>query len=207
MMGRKRKKLAGLSAVTVVVTCLAGCSSAASPGAGTSASASPGAGTSAAVGPAATPQLVTPKPAGGSEGSGSPGKGPQVISNPPRLPGGQASSQKVVLSDRTLTITSVTSRPGPNHGSVLIDLDVVVRDTSGNTIGNKSAFYQLIGAEGDAFGSEDSGSDIFYGTIDAHASRSGTVEFEIPAAAATSLYLLYRPEIATETVLTRLTVG
>jgi hypothetical protein len=192
-MNTRRRKLAVLGGVLAVGMCLAACSSAASPE-----SNSP-----AAAGPAATPQLVSPKPLGGSAG-----KGPQVISNPPRLPGGQASSQKVALNDRTVTITSVTSRSGASQGSILIDLDLVVRNTSGKAIQNKAAFFELIGAEGDTFGQQaNNSSDDFYGTIGAHASRSGSIEFQIPAAAASNLYLLYRPEIATETVLTRLTIG
>ena len=182
--------LGGLLAVGM---CLAACSSAASPE-----SNSP-----AAAGPAATPQLVSPKPLGGS-----PGKGPQVISDPPRLPGGQASSQKVALNDRTLTITSVTSRSGASRGSILIDLDLVVRNTSGKAIQNKAAFFELIGAEGDTFGQQaGNSSGDFYGTVGPHASRSGSIEFQIPAAAVSNLYLLYRPEIAAESVLTRLTIG
>ncbi len=84
----------------------------------------------------------------------------------------------------------------------------MVRNASGKVIQNKAAFFQLIGAGGDAFGQQgNSSSGNFYGSISAHASRSGSVEFEIPVAAASNLYLLYRPEIGTETVLTRLTVG
>ncbi len=191
-MGTGMGKLAALGAAALVVTCLAACSSASSQGPGGS----------AAAGPTATPQLVSPKPLAGSAGTG-----PHVLPSPARLPGGLAGSQQVVLSDRTLTITSVTSQRRGNQGFVLIDLDLVVRNTSGKTIQNRSVFYQLLGAEGDTFGSEDNGSDNFYGVIDAHASRSGTIQFELPAAAATGLYLLYRPEIATEAVLTRLTIG
>jgi hypothetical protein len=131
------------------------------------------------------------------------------VDNPARLPGGKASSQKVVLSDRTLTITSVTSEPGASQSSVQIDLDLVVRNTGGTAIQNEAAFFELIGVQGDIFGHQGAspGDRSFFGTIDAHASRSGSIVFEIPAAAATGLYLLYRPEIVTETVLTRLTIG
>jgi hypothetical protein len=192
-MNTRWRKLAVLGGVLAAGMCLAACGSVVSPE-----SNSP-----AAARPAATPQLVSPKPLGGSAG-----KGPQVISNPSRLPSGQASGQKVALNDRTLTITSVTSRSGASQGSILIDLDLVVRNTSGKAIQNKAAFFELIGAEGDTFGQQASNSsDDFYGTVDPHASRSGSIEFQIPAAAASNLYLLYRPEIATETVLTRLTIG
>ncbi len=192
-MKTSRRKLAVLGGVLAVGMCLAACGSVASPE-----SNSP-----AAAGPVATPQLVSPKPLGGSAG-----QGPQVISNPSRLPRGQASSQKVALNDRTLTVTSVTSRSGASQGSILIHLDLVVRNTSGKAIQNKAAFFELIGAEGDTFGQQaNNSSDDFYGTVGPHASRSGSIEFQIPAAAASNLYLLYRPEIAKETVLTRLTIG
>jgi Domain of unknown function (DUF4352) len=192
MMGTSTGKLAALGGV-MLVTCLAACSSGASPGSSSS----------AAAGPAATPQLVSPKTLHGSAGIG-----PQVISSPARVSGGKVSSQKVVLSDRTLIITSVTSQQGTSQSSILIDLDLVVRNTSGKAIQNEAAFFELIGAEGDAFGNQgNNSSDNFYGTIAAHASRSGTIEFEIPTATVSNLYLLYRPEIAKETVLTRLKIG
>lgn len=181
-----------LGGVMLVVMWLAACGSAPTPGSSSS----------AAAGPTVTPRIVIPKSVGGS-----PGKGPRVISNPAPLPGGKVGSQKVVLSDRTLVINSVTSQRGTNQGSILIDLDLVVRNTSGKAIRNESTFFQLMGPEGDTFGHQTNSSDDFYRTIDAHASRSGTIEFEIPTAAASSLYLLYRPEIATETVLTRLKAG
>jgi len=148
------------------------------------------------------PRPVIPKPAGGS-----PGKGPLVIANPAPLPAGKIGSQKVVLSDRTLVIKSVTTQPATNQGSVLIDLAVVVRNTGEKPIRNESIFFRLIGLEGDTFSQQGNTSHGFYGSIAAHTSRSGTVGFEIPSAAASGLYLLYRPEIATETVLTRLRAG
>ena len=192
-MGTRRRKLTVVVGVLAVAICLAACGSAIYSG-----SNSP-----AAAGPVATPQHVSPKPLRGSAG-----EGPQVISSPPRLPGGPVSSQKVVLSDRTLTITSVTSRSGASRSSILIDLNLLVRNTSGKVIQNKAAFFELIGAEGDTFSHQGTNSpgDI-NGYIDPHASRSGSIEFEIPTAAASNLYLLYRSEIATETVLTRLTIG
>ena len=64
-----------------------------------------------------------------------------------------------------------------------------------------------MGREGDTFGYRGNRSGTFYGAIGAHASRSGMIEFQIPSAAASGLYLLYRPEIARETVLTRLKIG
>ena len=189
-MGPSRGKLAVLGGgVTLVVTGLAACGSG-----------HPGPTMSPAA--AATPRLVTPTSIGGS-----PGTGPTVISTPAALPGGTISSQKVVLGDRTLIISRVTSQRAANKSSVLIDVDIVVQNTTGKAIRNKAAFFQLVGPGGDTFGYQDNSPDNFYGTIGGHASRSGMIEFQIPSAAASSLYLLYRPEIARETVLTRLKIG
>jgi hypothetical protein len=188
-MGLSRGNLTVLAAATLVVMGLAACSSG-----------NPGANLSPAS--AVTPRLVTPTPIGGS-----PGRGPTVISSPAPLPGSRNSSQKVVLGDRTLIINSVTRQRAGKKNSVLIDLDIVVRNTSGKAIKNRAVFFLLVGPGGDTFGYQDNSPDNFYGTIGAHASRSGMIEFQIPSAAASSLYLLYRPEIATETVLTRLKLG
>jgi hypothetical protein len=111
-----------------------------------------------------------------------------------------------VLRDRTLIITSVTRHPGPAHGSVLIDLNLVVRNTSGRPIKNIPAFFQLIGPEGDSFNYQYKSSDNFYRPIGARTSRAGLTEFEIPAAAAASLSLLYRPEVARDMALIQLNV-
>jgi hypothetical protein len=190
-----RAKSTALGGVVLVVMGLAACGSA------------PDSGSSSAAGaaPAATPRQVIPKSVGSPSAQGR--KGPVVISNPVPLPGGKISSQKVVLSDRTLVINSVTKLRGKNQGSTLIDLQLVVRNTGVKAIGNESTFFQLMGPGGDIFGYQDNSSDDFYRTIDAHASRSGMIEFAIPAAAASSLSLLYRPEVAAETLLIRLKVG
>jgi hypothetical protein len=190
-MGTRRAKPVALGGVILVVMGLAACGSEPSPGS------SP-----AAARPTSTPRQVTPKSAGGS-----PGQGPVVISNPASLPGGATSSQKVVLGDRTLVITSITRHKATNHNSILIDLNLVVQNTSGKAIKNKETFFQLIGPEDDSFDYQTNSSDNFYGTIGAHASSSGMIEFEVPTAAASSLYLMYRPGIASGTVLTRLPTG
>ena len=200
-MGAKIGRPAILGGVMLVVAWLAACGSAADPGSPASATVG-GSAAAATARPAVMPRPVIPKPAGGS-----PGKGPLVIANPAPLPAGKIGSQKVVLSDRTLVIKSVTTQPATNQGSVLIDLALVVRNTGEKPIRNESIFFRLIGQEGDTFSQQGSTSHGFYGSIAAHTSRSGTVGFEIPTAAASSLYLLYRPEIATETVLTRLKAG
>ena len=150
-----------------------------------------------------TPRLVTPKAS-----SGSPGKGPVVISSPTPVPGGKTGSQQIVLGDRTLIINSVSKQKGASANSTLINLNLTVRNTSDKAIMNQSTFFQLIGSEGDIFGYQYNSSDNFYGPIAAHATSSGTIVFQVPAAAATSsLRLLYRPEIATETAIILLKIS
>lgn len=189
-MDASKQKLAVAGGTMLAVICLAACGSTTNPGSGSAATVAPA--------PAATPRQVTPK-----NGGGSPGQGPLVVSGPASLPG---SGRQVVLRDRTLIITSVTKHPGPAHGSVLIDLNLVVRNTSGRSIKNMPAFFQLIGPEGDSFNYQYKSSDNFYRPIGAGTSRAGLTQFEIPAAAAASLSLLYRPEVARDTALIQLKV-
>jgi hypothetical protein len=155
-----------------------------------------------AAAPPPPPRLVTAKSVGGAAG-----KGPLVIASPSSLPAGKASSQKVVLSDRTLVISSVSRRQATDKNTTLIELNLVVRNTSAKAIGNKPAFFELMSSGGDIFSYKANSSDGFYGNIDAHASRAGMIEFQIPTVAASSLYLLYRPESGAKAVLTRLTMG
>jgi Domain of unknown function (DUF4352) len=140
-----------------------------------------------------TPKLVTPKAARGSAG-----KGPLVISSPTPVPGGKAGSQQIVLGDRTVIINSVSRQKGASTKFALINLDLVVHNTSNTVIMNQSTFFQLMGPEGDTFGYQTNSSDNIYGTIAAHMTRSGTIVFQVPTAALSSLRLLFRPEIATE---------
>jgi Domain of unknown function (DUF4352) len=193
---RRRAKLAVSGGVMLVLTGLAACSSGSAP--------APGSAVAAAAGPTIPPRQITAKAVGGS-----PGKGPLVVPSPVPLPGGKASSQKVVLGDRTLVINSVTKHQGNNHNqrSVLIELNLMVRNTGKKAIRNESGFFELIGYGGDTFGSKVHSSGAFYGTIGTGGSRSGLIEFQIPAAAASGLFLLYRPENAAETVITRLQAG
>jgi hypothetical protein len=149
-----------------------------------------------------TTRLVTPKAA-----SGSAGKGPLVISSPTPVPSGKAGSQQIVLGDRTLIIRSVSKQQGASSNSTLITLDLVVQNTSNKSIMNQSTFYQLMGPEGDIFGYQYNSSDNFYSAIAAHTTRSGMIVFQLPTAATSSLRLLYRPEIATETAIILLGVS
>src|SRR5207249_3111887 len=149
-----------------------------------------------------TPQLVTPKAS-----RGSPGKGPVVISSPTPVPGGKIGSQQIALGDRTLIINSVSKQKGASTNSTLINLDLVIQNTSGKAIMNQATFFQLTGSEGDTFGYQYNSPDNFYGTIAAHTTRNGTIVFQVPTAATSSLRLLYRPEIATETAIILLKIS
>ncbi len=148
-----------------------------------------------------TPQMVTPK------ASGSPGKGPVVISSPTSVPGGRPGSQQIVLADRTMIINRVTRQNGVSANTTLISLDLSVQNTSAKAIMNQPTFFQLMASEGDTFGYQYNSSDNFYGTIAAHATRSGMIVFQVPTAAAAGLRLLYRPEIATETAIILLKIA
>jgi hypothetical protein len=176
--------------ILIVLLLLAGCSSASNNNTANSSTQS-----STAVSVSTTPQLITPRSA-----SGSPGKGPLVISSPTMVPG----AQQVVLGDRTLILSRVTIQNGTNSHSSLIDLDLAIHNTSSKAIMNLSNFFQLMGPDGDAFGYQYNSSDNFYGPITAFQTRTGTIVFEVPKAAISSLQLLYRPEAAAETVLIRL---
>lgn len=151
-----------------------------------------------------TPRQVTPKAVHGSTGSGS--AGPLVITSPTPVSGGKAGSQQIVLGDRTLIITSVSQQKGADATSTLITLNLIVQNTSDKAIMNLPTYFQLLGPEGDIFGYQYNSSDTFYGNIAAHTARGGAIMFQLPTSAATSLRLLYRPEIATETTIVALTI-
>jgi hypothetical protein len=89
----------------------------------------------------------------------------------------------------------------------VIDVDIAIRDSTDKPILNQPAYFQLIGPEGDGFAPRGDAPDPFYGTLDTGTTRSGTLEFQLPAAAGSGLRLLYRPEIATETVTVPLNTG
>ncbi len=194
----QHKKLVLGGVILVLFLLLAACGSAGSESSngntGTGSTQDQGSTYAAPAAATVTPLLITPR-----SSSGSPGKGPLVISSPTPVPGGKAGSQQIVLGDRTLIINRVSKQKGANTS--LIFLDLAVQNTSHKAIKNLSTFFQLIGPEGDTFGYQSNSSDNFYGTIAAHTTRSGTIMFQVPTAATSSLRLLYRPEIATETAI------
>jgi hypothetical protein len=167
-------------------------------------------GSAAPTGNNSTPQVVvTPNAtisttsSTPSSNSTRPSSGPLTIISPTPVSGGSAHSQQIILQDRVLVINSVTRQNASTAGSVLITLNLSVKNTSSKDIFNKPDYFQLVGSEGDMFGLTPSASSAaanFFGTIVAGGSRNGTLTFQIPTAATSDLRLLYRSEVATETV-------
>ncbi len=139
-------------------------------------------------------------------GSGSPGTGPIVILSPTPVPGGSASSQQVVLPDRTLIINNVSKQAGTDASLTTVNVAVTVKNTGSKSIMNAANFFQLIGAEGDTFGLQSNSAASFFGSIAAHSERSATLTFQVPTGTVSQLRLFYRPEVATETVFVALHV-
>jgi hypothetical protein len=160
-----------------------------------------GTGSQASQSPGTVPTTTIPKQKTPTGGNGTQSTGPAVISIPTPVPGDKPGSQQVVLPDRILIINRVSKQQGPSAGTTLINLELTIKNTSAKAIKNDASFFLLMGAEGDIFGTQYNSSDNFYGPIAARTGRSGTIVFEVPSAAVTSLSLLYRPEIAKETVI------
>ncbi len=151
--------------------------------------------TSATI-PTPTQQVVVQ---GTSIGS-TPGIGPTVILTPTRVPGGNQQSQLVTLPDRIITITNLSKQAGSESNSISIQLTMTVKNTGAKTINNDATYYQLISAEGDAFGSQSGTPQSFFGPIASQSSRSGTITFEVPAGALNGMRLMYRPDVSSETI-------
>jgi hypothetical protein len=134
-----------------------------------------------------------------------PASGPIVIETPTPAPGGSAHSQLVKLPDRTLTIQNVSEQPGGSN-STNVTLVLSISNTGTKAIPNEATYYQLVGMEGDIFGLQSSVTSGFYGTVATHSSHNGTIIFQVPSAASKGLRLLFRSEIATETVFVQLGV-
>jgi hypothetical protein len=194
----QQKKLVLGGVILVLFLLLAACGSAGSDSSNgnTGSTQDQGSTSSAPAAATITPVVITPR-----SSSSLPGKGPLVISSPTPVPGGKAGSQQIVLGDRTLIINRVSKQKGASTNSTLVNLDLTVQNTSAKAIRNQSSFFQLMGSEGDTFGYQFNSSDNFYGTIAAHTTRRGMIVFQVPIAATSSLRLLYRPEIATETAI------
>ncbi len=129
-----------------------------------------------------------------------PGIAPTVILSPTPIPGGGPHSQQVLLADRVLLINDVSRDTGTDASSVTIRLTMTLKNTSAKTITNVTTYYSLFGSEGDVFGLPPNTNGSFFGAIAANGSRSGTLVFQVPLGADTALRLLYRPDVAHETV-------
>ncbi|HZS76366.1 MAG TPA: hypothetical protein VFA41_07115 [Ktedonobacteraceae bacterium] len=148
-----------------------------------------------------------PTPQSGTALPSTPGTGPVVVLTPTTT-GGNSQGQVIKLADRTLTITSASKVPGSDSSSTGIRIALTVTNTSNAPVKNDASFYQLVGAEGDIFGLPPNVSSSFFGNLAPRASRSGTLLFEVPTAAMNGgLRLLYRPEVASETVFVSLNLG
>ena len=88
----------------------------------------------------------------GTSIASTPGIGPTVILTPTKVPGGNEQSQLVTLPDRVITITNMSKQAGTDSNSIAINLTITIKNTGAKTINNDAAYFQLISAEGDAFG-------------------------------------------------------
>lgn len=129
-----------------------------------------------------------------------PGIAPTVILSPTPVPGGSIHSQQVVFKDRALIINDASRGAGTDASSISIRLTITLKNTSTNAIKNAVSYYSLFGSEGDVFGLPPNTNNPLFGPIAASSSRSGTIAFQVPLGADKTLRLLYRPEIASETV-------
>ena len=159
--------------------------------------------------------VVTPTLQSGTAIANTPGAGPTVITVVTVVPTGGGGStatptpqgtqgkpqQVVTLADRVLAIDEVSEQAGSGASTMAVGLTISVSNTSPSPILNQAAFYQLVGAEGDSFGTQSSVSPGFYGSIPPRGSREGTIVFQVPTGALKGLRLLYRPEVGTETTL------
>jgi hypothetical protein len=140
-----------------------------------------------------TPVVITPAT------TPTPPNGPQTILTPTPVAGGGANSQQVVLADRTLIISSV-SKQNSGANSTAVTLVMAVHNTGTKAIQNQASFYELVSTEGDIFGLQSSATASFFGTIAPQSSLNGTIVFQVPSAASSGLRLLFRSEVASETV-------
>ena len=172
-------------------------------GSDTSGSAQTNNGNTKATGIASTAIVSSPVVSTPVARNTAPGTGPIVILSPTT---DAAGSQIVTLPDRTLVIRKVSKQTGVDANTTGISVTMTIKSTSTASIKNQASYFQLVGAEGDAFGLQSSATASFFGTIAAKSSRSGTIVFQVPSSAISGLRLFYRSEIASETVFVSLNV-
>jgi Domain of unknown function (DUF4352) len=147
-----------------------------------------------------TPTPAQPSLVQGTSLASTPGVGPTVILTPTIVSNGNAHSQLVTLSDRILIISSISKQAGADSSSLAISLTMTIKNTGAKTIMNEAMYFQLTGADGDTFGVQSGANSEFFTAIAPQSSRTGTIVFQIPVGATNGLRLMYRPEVATETV-------
>ena len=94
----------------------------------------------------------------------------------------------------------MSKQVGTDSNSIAINLTITIKNTGAKTINNDAAYFQLISAEGDAFGLQSKVGPNFFGSIASQSSRSGIIIFQVPAGAINGIRLMYRPEVTTETI-------
>ncbi len=147
-----------------------------------------------------TPTPAQPTLVQGSSLASTPGVGPTVILTPTTVSNGNVHSQLVTLSDRILMISSVSKQAGADSSSLTISLTMTIKNTGAKPIMNEAMYFQLTGADGDTFGIQSGANSHFFTPIAPQSSRTGTIVFQIPVGATNGLRLMYRPEVATETI-------
>ena len=147
-----------------------------------------------------SPTPTQPVVVQGTSIASTPGIGPTVILTPTKVPGGNERSQLVTLPDRVISITNMSKRAGTESNSIAINLSITIKNTGAKTINNDAAYFQLISAEGDAFGLQSNVASNFFGSLSSQSSRSGTIIFQVPSGAVNGIRLMYRPDISTDTI-------
>lgn len=150
---------------------------------------------------AGTAPIVVLSPTTTLQSDSSPTANTPTSSNTP-----SSQPQFVALADRALALGQVSKGPGADSSSTAISITVTIKNTSTASIKNQATFYQLIGAEGDTFGTQSSVTSGFYSAIAPGQERTGTIVFQVPTGAVRGLRLLFRPEVATDTLLLPLRV-
>ncbi len=143
----------------------------------------------------------------GTSIASTPGIGPTVILTPTKVPGGNEQSQLITLPDRVITITNLSKQAGIDSNSIAVNLSITIKNTGAKTINNDAAYFQLISAEGDTFGLQSNVASNFFGSISSQSSRSGTIIFQVPSGAINGIRLMYRPDVATDTIFVTLNLA
>src|SRR5260370_42482570 len=96
---------------------------------------------------------------------------------------------------------------GTESKSIAINLTITIKNTGAKKINNDAAYFQLISAEGDAFGLQSNVTSNFFGSISSQGSRSGTIIFQVPSGAINGIRLMYRPDVSTDTIFVNLNLA